>query len=41
LRERQVQHHRGRRNDVVFAACQQSRVFGQLAGIDLSCGDTP
>jgi hypothetical protein len=40
LRDRQVQHHRGHRNGIVLAACQQSRVFGQLSGIDLAGGDT-
>jgi hypothetical protein len=33
--------HRWHRNDIVFAACQQRRIFGQLPGIDLACGDTP
>jgi len=35
-----VHHHRGHRNDIVFAACQQRRIFGQLPGIDLARGDT-
>jgi len=33
--------HRWHRNDIVFAAGQQRRIFGQLSGIDLACGDTP
>jgi hypothetical protein len=41
LGERQVHDHRWHRDGRVFAACQQCRIFGQLSGIDLACGDTP
>ncbi|OMC18186.1 hypothetical protein A5736_14910 [Mycobacterium sp. SP-6446] len=36
-----MHHHRGYRNDVMFAAREQRRIFGQLSGIDLSGGDPP
>jgi hypothetical protein len=36
-----VHHHRGHRNDVVSAPCQQRRIFGQLSGVDVARGDTP
>ena len=41
LCERQVHYHHCHRNDIVFAACQQRRIFGQLSRIDLACGDPP
>ena len=38
---RQMQHHGGHRNGVILATGQQSRVFGQLSGVDLAGGDAP
>src|SRR5690349_23072693 len=40
LRERQVQHHCGHRDRLVFVACQQRCVLRQLSGIDLAGSDT-